>query len=94
MVVKPVSGYVLAMADGQGIDFFFAVQVQDVVGESAGVADIALIFHIVSGVLFLVVWPLHMGLMLWHQLRKRDGQLNRMLPFTRQDAAGSERQAG
>ena len=24
MVVKPVSGYVLAMADGQGIDFFFA----------------------------------------------------------------------
>ena len=53
-----------------------------------------LIFHIVSGVLFLVVWPLHMGLMLWHQLRKRDGQLNRMLPFTRQDAAGSERQAG
>ena len=46
--------------------------------------DIALLFHMVTGIVLLGAFALHFGIGLKHHLVDRDRQLNRMLPFTHQ----------
>ncbi len=84
MIFKPLSGITLAMADGQSIPFFGLFTIPSFTGESEVLFTISLIFHIVTGLTFFVVWFAHIGLVLKHQFGKRDRLLNRMLPFTNQ----------
>lgn len=83
MFVKPISGYVLAGAAGHEIDLFGVVGFGNPFGTNGVVNDIALAFHILSGVAFLIVWVIHVGQVVRHQFVKRDGLLERMLPGAR-----------
>ncbi len=83
MIVKPISGYLFAGADGQEIEFFGLFEVPGL-GESGSIADAALILHMLSGLLFLLVWPLHVGLMVRHTVVRKNRQLHRMWPGTHQ----------
>ena len=84
MIFKPISGYLFAIADRQGVELFSAFSIGEPFGESGGLADTALAIRMISGIVFLAAWVLHVGLVLKHQLLKRDRHLNRMLPFTHQ----------
>lgn len=89
MFVKPVSGYVLAGAAGHKIDLFGVVGIGNPFGANEALNDIALAFHILSGVAFLIAWVIHVGQALRHQFVKRDGLLERMLPGTPRPRPGT-----
>lgn len=80
MIVKPVSGYVLAGAAGHEINLFGSIAFGNPFGVNDLLTDVALAFHIVSGVAFLLAWVIHVGQALRHQFVKRDRLLERMLP--------------
>ena len=80
MVAKPLSGYVLAGSAGQSIHLFGTIGLGNPFGESSTLENIALAVHIVTGVMFLLVWFVHVGQALRHQFVLKDGLLRRMLP--------------
>lgn len=82
MFCKPISGMTLALADGQDLLFFNLFTITNFTGNSPLLFDISLFFHMASGVLFFAMWFIHIGMVLRHQLIKKDRLLNRMLPFT------------
>jgi len=83
MVAKPLSGYVLAGSAGHSIHLFGAVPFGNPFGDSSTLESIALAIHIVTGVMFLLVWVVHVGQALRHQFMLKDGLLRRMLPADR-----------
>jgi len=80
MIVKPISGYVLAGAASHQIHLFGTIALGNPFGESSGLNDLALAIHVISGVAFLVTWVLHVGQAMRHQFIKKDHLLERMLP--------------
>ena len=84
MILKPLSGYMLAVADGQIILFFGLFAIPNVYGESAIMADVSLALHIITGIIFFIAWFAHIGLVFKHQFVNKDRLLKRMLPFTHQ----------
>ncbi len=80
MVAKPISGYVLAGTAAHKIALFGAISLGNPIGESSWLGDVALAVHIVTGVVFLGTWVIHVGQALRHQFVKKDHLLERMLP--------------
>ena len=82
MIVKPISGFVLAGAASHHIDLFGTISLGNPFGADNTLSDLALVVHIVSGIAFLAVRVVHVGQALRHQFVKRDDLLRRMLPNT------------
>lgn len=80
MIVMPLSGYVMSMSAGRGINWFGLGQVPDLIGPDESRADMAHDAHeIVAGVVLLML-VLHVLAALWHHFRLKDATLRRMLP--------------
>jgi cytochrome b561 len=84
MIFKPLSGMALALGDGQDLMFFNQLSIPNFTGESETLVAIALVIHIITGLLFFGAWFVHIGMVFKHQWVKKDRLLNRMLPFSNQ----------
>ena len=80
MFVMPVSGYLYVMAGGYGVTLFGAVQLPNPIGPLPGLASLAKWTHILASYALMTALAGHIGLVLYHQLVRRDGLLRRMLP--------------
>lgn len=85
MILKPLSGYVMAGKAGYNIDLFVQWRVGNPFGTSF-VNDndwfyqLALIVHIVTGVAFIIAWVVHVVQVIRHTVISKDRLLQRMLP--------------
>jgi cytochrome b561 len=80
MITFPVSGYLMSMAGGHGIDFFgFAVP--DIIGENKSLGGFAHIIHGLLEYITYIVVGLHIVGALYHHFVEKDNVLTRMLPF-------------
>ena len=85
MILKPISGYIMAGRAGYNIDLFTGPRLGNPFGTSFvndadWLYDTAFLVHIVTGIAFIVVFAVHVGQALRHQFIKKDGLLERMLP--------------
>ena len=85
MILKPLSGYVLAGRAGYNIDLFVQWRLGNPFGESLvnnqdWLYDTALFVHILTGIVFLIVFAVHITQMVRHTFISKDRLLNRMLP--------------
>ncbi len=80
MLVMPVSGYLYVMAGGYGVLLFGAWALPNPIGKVAVLAWIGKWTHIVASYALLAAVAGHVGLVLKHQVIRRDGLLRRMLP--------------
>jgi superoxide oxidase len=83
-LLVPISGYLRVASKDRVADFFGLVQIPSLTGN---VPELNEIMHTVHGepmeVFFYVVIGLHIVAALWHQYIRRDGALERMLPWGR-----------
>lgn len=82
-IIMPLSGYLNAAAAGHAVDLFGLVSLSPPLPENDRLSQIAIAVHLVGqyGVYFLVL--LHLAGALFHGLIRRDGVIERMLPFSR-----------
>lgn len=79
----PIFGYLRVVSKGRVVDFF-GTQVPSLIGESSQINDAMHVFHGEPMELLLYsLIGLHVAAALWHQYARRDGALNRMLPWGR-----------
>lgn len=81
LLAIPLSGWLMSSAKGFPVVYFGVVQLPDLVGKDAGLADWLKELHeaLNSGLLMLVV--LHVAAALKHHFIDRDATLRRILPF-------------
>ncbi|MFM2421490.1 MAG: hypothetical protein RL291_20 [Pseudomonadota bacterium] len=79
MFVLPVSGFLYVMAGGFGVHLFGLWHLPRVVPEWAWLAQLAKWTHVIGSYVLVAALATHVGLVLRHQLLKRDGLLRRML---------------
>lgn len=79
MLVMPVTGWLYVMWGNYGVNFFGIWEMPRPLPKDNALRDIAKWSHIVSGWVLLAAMVGHIGLVLRHQLIKRDGLLKRML---------------
>ncbi|WP_247649397.1 cytochrome b [Labrenzia sp. THAF82] len=79
MFVMPVSGWLYVMWGNYGVNLFGAWEMPRPLPKDNGLRDIAKWAHIGAGWCLLVAILGHVGLVLRHQIFKKDGLLNRML---------------
>lgn len=85
MLLKPISGYILAGKAGYNIDLFVQIRLGNPFGTSFvndndSLYDLALLIHIVTGIAFLIAWVIHVVQVVRHTAIKKDRLLQRMLP--------------
>ena len=86
-VLVPISGYLRVASKGRAADFFGLVQIPSFMGEAPGLHEAMELVHgEPMEVFFYVVIGLHVAAALWHQYIRRDGALERMLPWGRSAA--------
>lgn len=79
MFVMPVSGWLYVMWGNYGVNLFGAWEMPRPLPKDNELRDIAKWAHIGAGWCLLVAILSHVGLVLRHQIFKKDGLLNRML---------------
>lgn len=79
MLVMPLSGYVMSMSHGFGIEWFGLWELPDLVGKDEVLAEQAKRLHIYSSYGLYALVGVHAGAALWHQFILRDGVMSRML---------------
>jgi cytochrome b561 len=80
MLVMPVSGYLYVMAGGYGVMLFGAYPLPNPVGKEPVLAWIGKWTHVIGSYALLAAVAAHIGLMLKHQVLRKDGLIGRMLP--------------
>ncbi|MFZ1415351.1 MAG: cytochrome b [Defluviicoccus sp.] len=83
MIVMPISGYLYVMAGGFGVHLFSAVHLANPIGKNELMAVAAKWTHIVAAYAVVVSIVGHVGLVLKHQVIRKNPLLQRMLPFGR-----------
>lgn len=79
MLVMPVSGWLYVMWGNYGVNLFSMWEMPRPLAKDNSLRDVAKWVHIVSGWVLLATIAFHVGLVLRHQLIKKDGLLKRML---------------
>lgn len=80
MLIMPLSGYVMSLAEGHGIEWFGLWSLPDLVGENEQLAERAEAVHGVVSYALYGLLGIHLAGVFWHQLVQRDNLLFRMLP--------------
>ncbi|MEM7093859.1 MAG: cytochrome b/b6 domain-containing protein [Actinomycetota bacterium] len=85
MILKPVSGYIMAGRAGYNIDLFVQWRLGNPFGESfvnndGGLYTLAIWIHIITGIAFIIAWLVHVTQVVRHTVIKKDRLLQRMLP--------------
>ena len=84
MFAKPITGLLLVGAAGIEVAFLGVIDLPSLAPESSGLRDVMLGSHIVTGLILLAAFVMHIGMGIRHHMRVHDRHLNRMLPFTHQ----------
>ncbi|MEM1129294.1 MAG: cytochrome b [Pseudomonadota bacterium] len=79
MFVMPITGWLYVMWGNYGVNLFGVWEMARPLSPSETLRDIAKWAHILAGWVLLIALLGHIGLVLRHQLIKRDRLLNRML---------------
>ncbi|WP_321528458.1 cytochrome b [Sedimenticola selenatireducens] len=79
MLVMPLSGYVMSVAHGYGIEWFGLWELPDLVGKDEALAEQAKQLHIYSSYGLYALVGIHAGAAMWHQFVLKDGIMQRML---------------
>ena len=83
----PISGYLRVISKEGRVADFFGAQVPSLIGASPQINDAMHLFHGEPMEFFLYsLVGLHVAAALWHQYGRRDGALERMLPWGRPTA--------
>lgn len=85
MFALPLSGYVMSMAAGRGVNWFGLLPLPDLVGPNKPLSEAAHEGHEVLATLVLLLVGLHLAAALWHHVIVKDDTLRRMLPLSRSD---------
>lgn len=85
MFAMPLSGYVMSMAAGRGVNWFGLLPLPDLVGPNKPLSKAAQEGHELLATLLLLLIALHVVAALWHHFVVKDATLRRMLPFSRVD---------
>lgn len=83
MFALPLSGYVMSMAAGRGVNWFGLLPLPDLVGPNKPLSEAAHEGHEVLATLVLLLVGLHVAAALWHHVVVKDDTLRRMLPLTK-----------
>ena len=78
MIAYPISGVIMSMAGGHGINFF-GFQLPQFVEENAEIAGMMHGLHNAMSWAFVMVITLHLSAALFHSHRLKDGLVSRML---------------
>ncbi len=78
MLVMPISGWLYVMWGNYGVNFFGVWEMPRPLEKDTTLRDIAKWTHIVSAWILLAAMISHIGLVLRHQIFKKDGLLKRM----------------
>ena len=79
MLVMPISGWFYVMWGNYGVNLFSIWEMPRPLAKDNTLRDVAKWVHIVSAWILLATMAAHIGLVLKHQLIKKDGLLKRML---------------
>lgn len=79
MFVMPISGWLYVMWGNYGVNLFGVWEMSRPLPRNDPLRDAAKWVHIGAGWVLLIGMVTHIGLVLWHQLIKKDGLLKRML---------------
>lgn len=80
MIGFPLSGYLMSMSGGHGIEFF-GYSLPNFVGENKELGNIAHSIHSILEYVTYIVVGLHVVGALYHHFVEKDNILKRMLPF-------------
>lgn len=80
MLMMPVSGYLMSVAHGHGVEWFGLWSLPDLVGENEALAERAETVHGVVSYALYGLLAIHLAGVFWHQFVQRDNLLSRMLP--------------
>lgn len=80
MLVMPITGWLYVMYGDYGVNLFGVWEMARPLTKNDMLRDVFKWVHIISGWVLLAAMAGHIGLVLRHQLFKRDGLLKRMLP--------------
>ncbi len=78
MLVMPLSGYILTMAEGEAFDFFGLFATPDLIGKSEVLEEIGEYLHRIAGYLTVGLIGAHVTLVLRHHCSFKDSFLSRM----------------
>lgn len=80
MFAMPVSGYLMSVAGGYGIEYFGFFSIPELVAEDKNMSDTAAAFHGLLAWLLLMLVAVHAMAAFWHHRVAGDDTLRRMLP--------------
>lgn len=79
MFVMPITGWLYVMWGNYGVNLFGVWEMPRPLPRNDTLRDIAKWAHIGAGWVLLIAMFGHIGLVLWHQLIKKDGLIKRMM---------------
>jgi cytochrome b561 len=81
MFIMPISGYIMSMAGGHGVNVFGVWELPNLIGENPTLGKLANQTHDITTKIIYVLVATHVLAALRHHFLLRDGVLVRMLPF-------------
>jgi cytochrome b561 len=82
-ILMPLAGYLNAAAAGLAVNFFGIVSIPPLVSENGRLSQVAIAIHLVGQYPLYLFVVLHLSGALFHGAIRRDGIVERMLPFRR-----------
>ena len=92
MILMPLSGYILTMAEGDGFKFFGLFGMPDLVGKSEVLEEVGEYLHKITGFLIVGLVGSHITLVLRQHFNFKDDFLSRMSLFKHEKASKDQGQ--
>lgn len=81
LLVMPISGMLMTCAGGYSLSWFGMVDMPNLIGKDEQFAAMAKFIHGTSASLLVLMLVGHIGAALFHKIVRKDGIMQRMLPF-------------
>jgi cytochrome b561 len=88
LIAMPLAGYLNAAAAGHAVRLFGWVSLPPLLASNPRLSQAAIAFHLAGQYLLYVLVSLHVAGALYHGIVRRDGVLQRMLPWPGVSAGG------
>ncbi len=81
LLLMPISGMMMTFAGGYPLSWFGVIDMPNLIGKNEQLAATAKFIHSTSAYLLLLMVTGHVGAALFHKFVRKDGIMQRMLPF-------------
>ncbi|SCA56038.1 Cytochrome b561 transmembrane protein [Candidatus Terasakiella magnetica] len=81
LLIMPISGMLMTFAGGHPLSWFGVFDMPNLIGKDQQLADTAKFIHGASAYLLILMVAGHVGAALFHKFVRKDGIMQRMLPF-------------